>query len=72
MSGFGHMDLVWKQAGVQESSGLLLANTFQPIRTRRELDPACLLGLVSQQDTSAVVGILFLATAQEHWESPGH
>ena len=65
------MDLVWKQAGVQESSGLL-ANISQAIWTRCESDPACLLGLVSQQDAGAVVGILFSDTAQEHWESPGH
>ena len=33
------------KAGEQESSGLLLANASQPIRTGCELDPACLLGI---------------------------
>ena len=37
------MDLAWKQANVQESSGPLLVNASQPIRTRYESDPACLL-----------------------------
>ena len=35
-SGFGQMNLVWKQTGVQESSGLLLANASQPIWTGSE------------------------------------
>ena len=35
MSDFGQMDPVWKQAGVQESLGLLLSQS--------KLDPACLL-----------------------------
>ena len=33
VSGFGQMDLVWKQASVQETSGPLLANTSTLIRT---------------------------------------
>ena len=44
VSGFGQTDPVRKQAGVQESSGPLLANASQPIRTGSESDPACLLG----------------------------
>ena len=44
MSGFGQTDPVQKQAGVQESSGPLLANAFKPIRTGCESDPAFLLG----------------------------
>ena len=43
VSGFGQMDPVWKQANVQESSGPLLANVSQPIRTGCESDPACFL-----------------------------
>ena len=42
--GFGQTDRVRKQAGVQESSGPLLANASKPIRTGCESDPACLLG----------------------------
>ena len=42
MSGFGQTDPARKQAGVQESSGPLLANASQPIRTGCESDPACL------------------------------
>ena len=41
----GPTDPVRKQAGVQESSGPLLANSSQPIRTGCESDPVCLLGL---------------------------
>ena len=44
VSGFGQTDPVRKQAGVQESSGPLLANPSEPIRVGRESDPACLLG----------------------------
>ena len=43
VSGFGQTDQVWKQAGVQESSSPLLASASRLIRTRCELDPACLL-----------------------------
>ena len=42
VSGFGQTDPVRKQAGVQESSGPLLASASQPVRTGS--DPACLLG----------------------------
>ena len=42
--GFTQTDPVRKQAGVQESSGPLLANASKPIRTGCESDPACLLG----------------------------
>ena len=38
------MDPIWKQASVQESSGLLLANTSEPSRIECELDLACLQG----------------------------
>ena len=41
---FGQTDPVRKRANVQESSGQLLANASQPIRTGCESDPACLLG----------------------------
>ena len=41
---FGQTDPVRKPAGEQESSGPLLANASQPIRTGYESDPACLLG----------------------------
>ena len=44
VSGFSQTDPARKQAGVQESSGPLLANASQPIRTGCESDPACLLG----------------------------
>ena len=44
VSGFGQTDPVRKLAGVQQSSGPLLANASQPIRTGCESDPACLLG----------------------------
>ena len=44
VSGLGQTDPVRKQASVQESSGLLLANASQSIRTGYESDPACLLG----------------------------
>ena len=47
VSGFGQTDPVRKQAGVQESSGPLLANASQPIRTGCESDLACLLGIQS-------------------------
>ena len=40
--GFGQTDPVRKQANMQESSGPLLANVFQPIQTGS--DPTCLLG----------------------------
>ena len=43
LSGFGQTDPVRKQAGVQETSGPLLANASKPIRTGCESDPACLL-----------------------------
>ena len=43
-SGFGQTDPVWKLAGVQESSGPLLANASSSIRTGCESEPACLLG----------------------------
>ena len=56
MSGFGQTDPVQKQAGVQESSGPLLANASQPIRTGGELDPACLLGSYLEKK-----GLLFLS-----------
>ena len=46
VSGFGQTDPVRKQAGVQESSGPLLANASEPTRTGCESDPACLLGSV--------------------------
>ena len=39
VSGFGQMDPVRMQAGVQQSSGPLLANAFQPIQTGCESDP---------------------------------
>ena len=41
---FGQTDPVRKRAGVQESSGQLLASASQPIRTGYESDRACLLG----------------------------
>ena len=44
VSAFGQTDPVRKKASVQESSGPLLANASQPIRTGCESDPACLLG----------------------------
>ena len=44
VSCFGQMDPVRKQAGVQESSGPLLASASQTIRTGCESNPACLLG----------------------------
>ena len=44
VSGFGQTDPVRKQAGVQKSSGPLLANVSLLIRTGCESDPACLLG----------------------------
>ena len=47
VSCFGQMDPVQKQAGVQESSGPLLAKASRPIQIRCELDPACLLGLLA-------------------------
>ena len=46
VSGFGQMDTVRKHAGVQESSGPLLANASELIRIRCGLDPACLLGIL--------------------------
>ena len=45
VSGFGQTDLVQKQAGVQESSGLLLVNASQLIQSRCKSDPARLLGM---------------------------
>ena len=45
VSGFDQTDPVRKQAGVQESSGPLLANASQPIRTGCESDLAHLRGL---------------------------
>ena len=44
VSCFGQTDPVRKQAGVQESSGPLLANASQSSRTGCESDLACLLG----------------------------
>ena len=44
VSGFGQTDPARKQSGVQEPSGQLLDNASQPVRTRCESDPACLLG----------------------------
>ena len=44
VSGFGQTDPVRKQAGVQKSSGPLLANVSNLIRTGCQSDPACLLG----------------------------
>ena len=44
-SGLGQMDLVWKQAGVQESSGPFLANASE--RSQAGSDLACLLGVYS-------------------------
>ena len=45
VSGFGQTDLVRKQAGVQESSGLLLVNASQLIQSRCKSDPARLMGM---------------------------
>ena len=47
VSGLGQMDLVWKQAGVQESLGLLPANSSELIWIGCKSDPACLLGSCS-------------------------
>ena len=47
VSGFGQTDPVQKQAGVQESSGPLLAIASELIQIRCELDPACLLSLLA-------------------------
>ena len=47
MSKFCQMNLVWKQAGVQESSGLPLANASKTIHIRCKWDLACLQGKVS-------------------------
>ena len=44
VSGVAETDPIRKQAGVQQSSGPLLANASEPIRIRCESDPACLLG----------------------------
>ena len=55
VSGFDQTDPVRKQAGVQESSGPLLASASQPIRPGCESDPACLLGLHSAFGTSTEV-----------------
>ena len=41
-SGLGQMDLVWKQAGVQESSGPFQANASDPSRIRSGLFTGCL------------------------------
>ena len=53
VSGFGQTDLVQKQAGVQESSSMLLASASQPIWTGCESDPECLLGGLPHQLPSA-------------------
>ena len=45
VSGLGWMDPVRKQASVQDSSGLFLANAFKRIQIRCESDPACLRGI---------------------------
>ena len=44
-SSFDKMDPVWKQAGVQESSSLLLVNASKLIWTGCRSDLACLLGV---------------------------
>jgi len=44
LSGFGQTDPVQKQAGVLESSSLLLASASEPIQIRCESNLACLLG----------------------------
>ena len=44
MSGFGEMELVKKQAGVQESSGPFVANASEPIQIGCESDLSFLLG----------------------------
>ena len=49
VSGFGQTDPVRKQAGVQESSGPLLAHASLPIRPGCESDLACLLGYLEYQ-----------------------
>ena len=49
VSGFSQTDPVRKQTGVHESSGPLLANVSQPIRTGCESDPACLLGVTHER-----------------------
>ena len=41
-SGLGQMDLVWKHAGVQESSGPFQANASEPSRIRSGLFTGCL------------------------------
>ena len=41
---FGRIDPAWKQAAVPESSGPLLANTYDPIQIGCESNPACLKG----------------------------
>ena len=43
-SGFGQMNLVQKQTGVQETSNLFVVNTSEPTPIRCELNLACLLG----------------------------
>ena len=45
VSGFGQTDPFRKQAGVQESSGQLLAKASGPIRIGCGSDPVCLLGV---------------------------
>ena len=55
MSGFGQTDPVRKQAGVQESSGPLMASASKPIRTGCESDPACLLGSVSKLECIIII-----------------
>ena len=44
VSGFCQMCPVWKQACAQQSSSPFLANASKPIRSRCELDQACLVG----------------------------
>ena len=52
MSGFGQTDPVRKQAGVQQSSGPLLASASQPIRTGS--DPACLWNAKYSQNVTYI------------------
>ena len=56
-SGFGLTLLVQKQAGVQESLGLLLASASKLIQIRCELDPASLLGSFSGLKTTKHISV---------------
>ena len=60
MSVFGQTDLVQKQASVQDSSSLCLANASQPVWTGCKLDLACLLGLVLMLGPAAVPWHFFI------------